>query len=70
MTGYMLALGPCFGCQRTFSFNPELVPSITVDGERRPVCRSCVERVNPKRAANGLPPIVPPRGAYDAEEVT
>lgn len=30
------------------------VPSIRVNGVREPVCRSCVERVNPVREKNGL----------------
>jgi hypothetical protein len=63
----------CFGCGKYFSFNPELVPSIRVNskgkpdprGVREPICRTCVERVNPKRIANGLPPIVIPEGAYE-----
>ena len=63
----------CFGCGKYFSFNPELVPSIRVNsqgrpdprGVRQPICRTCVERVNPKRITNGLPPIVIPEGAYE-----
>jgi hypothetical protein len=64
--GYVSAMSPCFGCSRLFSFNPMHVPSIIVNGRREPVCRSCVDRVNPMRKANGLPPIVPMHDAYDA----
>ena len=63
--GYAFAMSACFGCGRTFSFNPVRVPSITVDGTRRPICRDCVERVNPLRVANGLEPIVPLPDAYE-----
>lgn len=61
----MFALGQCYCCHGLFSFNPELVPSITVNGTREPVCRSCIELANPRRIAGGLPPIEPLPGAYD-----
>jgi hypothetical protein len=65
--GYVIAMGECFGCRRLFSFNPELVPSITPPGrtEREPICQACVDRANPMRAKNGLPPIEVRRGAYE-----
>ena len=66
--GYMLAMGCCFGCGRLFGFNPERVPSVKIDGINQPVCLDCVNRVNPKRIARGLPAIVPLPGAYDEEE--
>jgi hypothetical protein len=64
--GYALATGTCYGCGRVFSFNPVRVPSIPIDGVRKPICRECVERANPRRVANGLEPIVPAHDAYDA----
>jgi hypothetical protein len=48
-----------------FGFNPIRVPSIRIDGVRQPICRNCVEEANPKRLANGLPPIVPAPDAYE-----
>ena len=71
--GYALAMGSCFGCGRTFAFNPMKVPSITVESSREPICRQCVDRVNPQRIAGGLEPIVPAADAYEAcaeEELT
>lgn len=56
---------PCFGCGRVFAFNPHRVPSIPIDGDRKPICRRCVEEINPRRIANGLEPIVPAPDAYD-----
>ena len=50
-------------------FNPDRVPSITVNGSREPICLNCVEVANPKRIANGLEPIRPLPGANEAEEV-
>jgi hypothetical protein len=67
--GFMFVVGACYGCKRPFSFNADKVPSIRINGEREPICQSCVDRVNPQRVANGLEPIVPLPGAYEAEEV-
>lgn len=58
---HVMAYGACFGCGRPFGFNPRLVPSY----ENQPICGRCVERVNPMREANGLPPITVPAGAYE-----
>ena len=68
MTGYVMAYGPCIGCRKLFGFNPHKVPSLPVNGVRQPVCRDCVERANPRRIKNGLPPIVPAADAYEAIE--
>jgi hypothetical protein len=68
MTGYMIAMGACISCERFFAFNPERVPSTTaITGEREPVCRDCMDRINSNRRDRGLPefPILP--GAYDPE---
>lgn len=66
--GYVLAHGNCIGCGTVFSFNPMRVPSVTVRQTREPICQGCVERTNPMRIANGLDPIVPLPGAYEACE--
>jgi hypothetical protein len=66
MTGYVVAMGHCFGCGRVFGFNPKRVPSITIKGTREPICAYCVERANPLRIKNGLPPIIPAPDAYEA----
>lgn len=66
---FMLAHGECIGCKQLFSFNPNLVPSCPINGVREPICRNCVERVNPKRIANGLEPIRILENAYGPEEV-
>lgn len=64
---YAFAMGPCFGCGRIFTFNPLRVPSIKDSrGSREPICLRCVERANPLRRRNKLPPIVPAPDAYDA----
>ena len=64
--GFVFCTGYCFGCGCVFSFNPTTVPSIRIDGDRRPICRACVDLANPKRIANGLDPIVPAPDAYEA----
>ena len=66
--GYAIAMSPCIGCRQIFGYNPLRVPSITINGSREPICRNCVERVNPMRIENGLPPIVPLPDAYEPVE--
>ena len=66
--GFLICYGICFGCKKSFGFNPNLVPSIRFNGDKKPVCLSCVERVNPRREANGLEPIVIREGAYEAAD--
>jgi hypothetical protein len=63
---YATCYSSCFGCGRVFGFNPVRVPSISIEGERKPICQACVDLANPRRIANGLPPIVPAPDAYDA----
>lgn len=69
MSGFMSCLGLCINCRRMFSFNPELVPSITVNGTREPVCESCMKQANALREKQGLPLHRIAAGAYEAEEV-
>lgn len=66
MSATVQAFSACAGCRQVFFYNPVRVPSIRINGVREPICRACVERVNPRRIANGLAPIVPLPGAYDA----
>lgn len=70
---FMTCIGTCYTCGVTFTFNPNLVPSLpanqTRTGQKEPVCKTCIDRANPKRIENGLPPIVPVPGAYEGEEV-
>jgi len=65
---FVFVTSPCFGCGKPFSYHPNKVPSITHEGTRKPVCADCVERVNPLRKKNGLQPIVPLPGAYEAAD--
>lgn len=66
--GYVMAMGRCIGCSNVFSFNPVRVPSIRINGTKEPICKECVEKVNPMRRANGVPEIVPHPDAYDAAD--
>jgi hypothetical protein len=66
--GYMLAMGSCIRCGNLFSFNPDKVPSSSaITGKREPICRHCVDQLNPIRIKNGLQPIVPLPGAYEPQ---
>ena len=62
---YVTCASRCYSCGNLFNYNPNLVPSITIDGERQPFCLNCVEAANPVRIQNGLLPIVPLPGAYE-----
>jgi hypothetical protein len=69
----MFCHGNCYTCNAFISFNPDRVPSIpgslTRSGTREPVCRGCIDLAQPKRKANGLPPIVIHADAYEPQEV-
>jgi hypothetical protein len=63
--GYMVAVGQCGSCKVPLTFNPDLVPSITYQGTKLPLCRDCVrrwEKIHGQKVA-----ILP--GAYEPEEV-
>jgi hypothetical protein len=66
--GYVMAVGTCFGCKGVFMYNPLRVPSISVNGVKEPICKKCVDRVNPQRKKNGVPEIVPHPDAYEAAD--
>lgn len=61
----MYVIGNCFGCGKTFTFNPYKVPSIRYEGTKREVCATCIAIANLKRVANGLDPIEISPGAYE-----
>ena len=63
---YMTVIGYCANCGGMMNFHPHKVPSVTIKGHREPVCRACIERVNPIRVEKGLPAIPIQSGAYDA----
>ncbi len=62
---YVMVHGHCYGCRRMFGFNPNWVPSLTINGVKEPFCKDCIDQANPKRIANGLDPIVPHPLAYE-----
>ena len=66
------ASGPCVACGVLIPiFNPVCVPSIRVNGEREPLCRTCFERWNQiHRTSKGLEPLPLNPNAYQpANEV-
>lgn len=65
MTGYVFMTGRCVGCGRLFTFNPNKVPSVRVNGSREPICGNCVAAANPIRKEKGLEPITVLPGAYE-----
>lgn len=65
---FMLCHGPCINCGRIFSYNPNRVPSIRIDGHREAVCEPCMTRANDTRIQNGLEPHHIDSDAYAPEE--
>lgn len=62
--GFVFCIAPCVSCGAPLSFNPNLVPSVRVQGEKRPVCRTCIENANNIRKTKGLELLVILPGAY------
>lgn len=67
--GWMLCHSACCNCGRIFSYNPNRVPSIRINGEREAVCRECVEMANSRRTKLGHELISVHPDAYDPEPV-
>ena len=66
--GYAICTGSCAACGAVFSFNPHKVPSLRVEGVRRPICLGCINAANEVRKANGVPALTVLPGAYEAIE--
>jgi len=67
--GYVFITSGCYSCGHVFSYHPNLVPSIRDSNNRRqPICADCIARANIVRKQNGLDPIVPLPGAYEAAD--
>jgi len=60
--GYIVTTGICLGCGKMFSFHPNKVPSLN----GQPLCKECVDKVNPIRIEKGLDPITYAKDAYDS----
>ena len=70
MSGFMMCVGACVACKVTITFNPNRVPSITVNGQREPVCRNCFARWNEiHRISKGLEPLLIHPDAFSPEPV-
>jgi hypothetical protein len=63
--GFVFVTAACVGCKQIISFNPHKVPSIRIQGEKQPVCQTCIEAANPQRIKNGLDPVKILPGAYE-----
>lgn len=80
----LFAFGRCWSCGRSFTFDPDLVPSIPIDPStnlpsdiggtdpadaiRQPICADCVSLANADRTANGRPLIDVLEGAYPYDD--
>jgi hypothetical protein len=66
MGGFVFAMSACVACRRPFSYNPNAVPSIRINGVREPVCRGCMDFANAERTKMGLEPHPIRADAYEA----
>jgi len=65
---YMFVVGSCCACHATITFNPNLVPSIRVNGSREPLCPACHARWNEiHRTGKGLTPVAAHPEAWEPE---
>jgi hypothetical protein len=62
----MRVMGVCACCAAIVSFDPDRVPTIKINGQKQPLCESCVGEANARRNLLKLQPIVIPEGTYDA----
>lgn len=53
--GFAMGMGTCGSCNKLFSFNPRLVPSVRHDGQQLVFCQECCGKANVERAKNNLP---------------
>lgn len=61
----MYAVSVCCSCGDRVTFDPDTVPSIRVDGIKRPLCRACFDRWNLRhRISRGLAPVPLHPSAY------
>lgn len=66
MSGWVMCHGSCVACQAPIAFNPHRVPSLTVSGQREPLCRVCFARWNTiHRTSKGLEALPLNSDAYE-----
>lgn len=41
---YMMLMATCCNCKQSMTCNPDLVPSLRINGVKEPLCRACAER--------------------------
>ncbi len=61
--GYLICICNCIGCGANLAVNPDLCPSLRVNGVREPICRACHARWNQIHRP-GLEPLPIKEGAY------
>ena len=58
---YVSLLGECANCHNIFSSNPNLVPNV----KGKIICRDCIDWVNARREALGMPKFIYDSTAYE-----
>ena len=66
---FVFMLGACGLCHQPFSFHPNKVPSMLIDGKKEPICLNCFNHAQASRKEHGLEPWPAPLpGAYEGDE--
>ena len=68
--GFMFLMCQCANCKAIINVNPSCCPSLTVNGSREAICKSCFDKWNKiHRTDKGLEPVPLNPQAYEPEEV-
>ena len=63
--GYMMATSQCCVCGQMTTYNPYRVPSY----KRKPICESCITKINAEKKRLGFPEFNVPKDAYEPVQV-
>lgn len=64
---FMYCHSRCAGCRALIAYNPDLVPSLKINGERQAICLVCLTRWSEIHCPDN--PVVPHPDAYEPQEV-
>ena len=65
MSSFVFITGPCLTCKNIFSYHPNKVPSVRVNGVREAVCKTCIDAANIKRREIGMTDLTYADDAYE-----
>lgn len=70
MSAFMYCHSDCASCRRPIAYNPDRVPSLSLDGVRHAICADCFDEWNRlHRTSKGLEPLRLHPEAFEPLEV-